>query len=144
MKLRIFIFDLDKSLRELLSIVVRNKGHEVLAFPEPAACPLYSEQDCECTQEYTCGDLMIIDSKMLRIATIDFIRKQIENGCKGATRNKLILSTTGSSEAEIQAAEELGFKLMKMPFRVKEISDWIDECEQGIDPNRKLAELHLS
>jgi hypothetical protein len=29
------------------------------------------------------------------------------------------------------------------PFKVSEISAWIDECEKGIDPNRKLADLHL-
>ncbi|HKJ04871.1 MAG TPA: hypothetical protein VJ974_04685 [Geopsychrobacteraceae bacterium] len=144
MKLRIVVFDLDESIRELLSVVARNKGHEVLAFAEPVACPLYSDSDCKCTQEYTCGDLMIIDKRMLRMSTFDFIRKQIENGCKGATQNKLVLSTTGSSEKEIAVAKELGFTLMKMPFSVKEIADWIDECEKRIDPNRKLAELHMA
>lgn len=143
MKLRIFVFDLDNSLRDLLTIVIRKKGHEVLAFPEPSACPLYSDSDCNCTQEYACGDLMIIDSRMLKISTIEFIRKQMDQGCKGATQNKLVLSTTGSQEKELQLAEKMGFKLMKKPFSLKDISDWIDECEKRIDPNRKLAELNL-
>lgn len=143
MKLRIFIFDLDKSLRDLVAIIARNKGHEVLAFPEPSACPIYSAQDCTCPQNHACGDLMIIDSRMLKMSTIDFIRKQIDSGCKGATQNKLILSTTGSNEEELQAAEEIGFRLMRKPFKVEDISDWIDECEKRINPDRELAELNL-
>lgn len=144
MKLRVFVFDLDNSLRDLLTILVRGKGHEVLAFPEPSACPLYSESDCTCHQEYACGDLMIIDSRMRKMSTIDFIQKQVDHGCKGATQNKLVLSTTGSKEEELQRAVKMGFKLMKKPFILKEISDWIDECGKRIKPNRKLVELNLN
>ena len=142
-KLRIFVFDREDSLRELLTIIARNKGHEVFSFAEPAICPLYSDPECSCPLEYTCGDLIIIDNRMLKMPAMELIRKQIEHGCKGSAQNKLVLSTSSTNKEELRLAEELGFKLMKKPFKVKDISDWIDECEKRIDPNRKLAELDL-
>jgi hypothetical protein len=39
-------------------------------------------------------------------------------------------------------ANQLGCKLIMEPFKVAEISKWIDECEMKIDPNRRLADLH--
>lgn len=144
MKIRIFVFDVDKSIRDLVTKIAQIKGHDVLAFPEPLACPLYSDLDCTCPQDYACGDLMIIDSRMLKLSTFDFIRKQMDSGCKGATQNKLVLSTTGGNEKELQLAEKIGFKLMKKPFHIKEIVDWIDECEKRIEPTRKLSEINMS
>lgn len=140
MKLRIVVLDMDKSNRDLVSIIARNKGHEVLACSEPVFCPHYSDLECSCLQDYACGDLMIIDNRMSKMSGLDLIKKQIEGGCKGAVQNKLILSTAGTKE-ELRFAKELGCKIINKPFKLEEISKWIDECEKKIDPNRKLADL---
>jgi CheY-like chemotaxis protein len=141
MKLRILVFDLDESLRQLLSIIARGNGHEVLSFPEPSACPLYTDSGCRCPRDAVCGDLVIIDNHMLKMSAMGLLRKQLENGCKVAVHNKLVLSTSGSDQEELRIAKEMGFTLLNKPFKLKEISEWIDGWEKRIDPNRKLVEI---
>ncbi len=85
---------------------------------------------------------MIISNKMAKMSGLKLIKKQLEGGCKGATQNKLVLSTSVRKNREIAFAKELGCKVIMKPFKVSEISEWIDECEKKIDPNRKLADLH--
>ncbi len=141
MKLRIIVLDMDRSTRELLTTIAQQKGHEIIALSEPIVCPLYSEIDCCCSQERPCGDLMIISNRMAKMSGMKLIKKQLEGGCKGAAQNKLVLSTTIRKSRELSFAEELGCKVLFKPFKVSEISDWIDECEKKIDPHRKLADL---
>ena len=143
MKLRIIVLDMDESIRDLVTIIAQNKGHEVIALPEPIVCPLYSDLDCCCSQDLACGDLMIISNRMAKMSGLKLIKKQLEGGCKGATQNKLVLSTSIRKSREFAFAKELGCKVLMKPFKISEISAWIDECEKRIDPNRKLADLHL-
>ena len=142
MKLRIIVLDMDESIRELVTLIAHNKGHEVVALPEPVICPLYSDLDCCCSQDLACGDLMIISNRMANMSGLMLIKKQLEGGCKGATQNKLVLSTSVRINRESSFAKGLGCKVIMKPFKVSEISEWIDECEKRINPNRKLADLH--
>jgi DNA-binding response OmpR family regulator len=142
MKLRIIVIDMDESLRTLITIIAQKKGHEVIALSEPIVCQLYSDLDCCCSQEHACGDLMIISNRMAKMSGLKLIEKQLEGGCKGATQNKLVLSTSIRKNREFSYAKELGCTVIMKPFKISEISAWIDECEMKIDPNRKLADLH--
>ena len=142
MKLRIIVLDMDESIRELVTMIAQNKGHEVIASSEPIVCPLYSDLDCCCSQALACGDLMIISNRMAKMSGLKLIKKQLEGGCKGATQNKLVLSTSMRKSREFSFAKELGCKVLMKPFKISEISAWIDECEKKIDPNRELADLH--
>ena len=142
MKLRIIVLDMDESIRNLITLIAQKKGHEVIALSETIVCPLYSDLDCCCSQEHACGDLMIISNRMAKMSGLKLIKKQLEGGCKGASQNKLVLSTSARKSREFAFAKDLGCKLIMEPFKVSEISAWIDECEKRIDPNRKLADLH--
>ncbi|NOR50862.1 MAG: hypothetical protein GQ530_07530 [Desulfuromonadales bacterium] len=142
MKLRIIVLEMDKGIRDLVTIIAQNKGHEVIALPEPVVCPLYSDLDCCCSQDLACGDLMIISNRMAKMSGLKLIKQQLEGGCKGAAQNKLVLSTSARKSREFSFAKELGCKVLMKPFKLSEISAWIDECEKKIDPNRKLADLH--
>ena len=142
MKLRIIVLDMDESIRELITMIAQNKGHEIIALPEPIICPLYSDLDSCCSQNLACGDLMIISNRMAKMSGLKLINKQLDGGCKGAIQNKLVLSTSIRKRRELSFANELGCKVIMKPFKVSEISEWMDECEKKIDPNRKLADLH--
>ncbi len=141
MKLRIIVLDMDDDIRELVTLIAQKKGHEVLALPEPIVCPLYSDLDCCCSQNSACGDVMIISNRMAKMSGLKLIKKQLDGGCKGAVQNKLVLSTSTRKSREFSFANELGCKVLMKPFKVSEISSWIDECEKRIDPKRKLADL---
>ena len=142
MKLRVIVLDMDESIRNLITLIAQKKGHEVIALSEPIVCPLYSDLDCCCSQEHACGDLMIISNRMAKMSGLKLIKKQLEGGCKGASQNKLVLSTSPMEDEVFSFANQLGCKLIMEPFKVSEISKWIDECEKKIDPNRRLADLH--
>ena len=142
MKLGIIVLDMDESIRDLITRIAQKKGHEVIALPEPIVCPLYSDFDCCCSQNLACCDLMIISNRMAKMSGLKLIKKQLEGRCKGATQNKLVLSTSVRKGREFAFAKDLGCKVIMKPFKITEISAWIDECEKRIDPNRKLADLH--
>ena len=85
---------------------------------------------------------MIISNRMAKMSGLKLIEKQFEGGCKGTSQNKLVLSTSAREDEDFTFANELGCKLIMEPFKVSEISKWIDECEKKIDPKRRLADLH--
>jgi DNA-binding response OmpR family regulator len=138
MRLRITVLDIDESIRKLITVIAESKGHEVVARTEPDECPLYSDDEQRCTKGHACTDLLIISNKMMKMSGPKLISKQLDHGCKCSSQNKLVLSTTTRRTREFTFAEKQGFKVIMKPFRVSEISDWIDECEKRIDPKRKL------
>ena len=79
--------------------------------------------------------------RMPKMTSLEFIKKQKDHGCKGATQNKLVLSAAGERKEELQFAKELGCKIIQKPFRIDDLLSWIDECEKTIDPNRKLVDI---
>jgi hypothetical protein len=45
------------------------------------------------------------------------------------------------ADAQLEQAKRLGCRIFRKPFQIKELNEWLDECEKRIDPNRKLADL---
>jgi CheY-like chemotaxis protein len=121
MKLRIVVLDMDDDIRDLVSLIAAKKGHEVVSLSEPLICPLYSNSECCCSQELACGDLMIISNRMAKMSGLKLIKKQLEGRCKGATKNKLVLSSSVRKDREFSFAKELGCKVLMKPFKVSEV-----------------------
>ena len=140
MRLRIIIFEDDQIARELLVLAISRLGHEVLAFADPLACPLYTLDDCSCSQQHPCGDLLISDNRMPRMTGLEFIRRQSEQGCKGVAANKVLFSGSWT-EAQRLEAQRFGCKILGKPFSLEELLAWIREREASINPNRQLADL---
>lgn len=140
MKLRIIIFEDDEPTRELLKKVLGRQGDEVLAFPDPLACPLYWRDDCSCLQQNPCGDLLITDNRMPRMTGLEFIRRQCEKGCKGVAANKAIVSGSWTDE-QLREARRLGCKVFEKPLRLAELEAWIRQRAATISPARQLANL---
>ncbi len=140
MRLRIIIFEDDESIRELLTKALGKQGHEVLAFPDPLACPLYVRDDCLCSQDRPCGDLLVTDNRMPRMTGLEFIRRQCERGCKGVAANKAIVSGSWT-EAQLREARRLGCKVFEKPLKLTELDAWIAERAEAISPTRQLIDL---
>ncbi len=143
MELRVIIFEDDRPTRDLLKLVVEKQGHQVLAFPEPTACPLYENDRCDCRQEFPCGDLLITDNQMPRMTGLEFIRRQQERGCKGIAANKAIASSSWT-ETQWQEAISLGCKIFYKPLSLVALSTWIQERAATIPADRRLADLSFS
>ncbi len=140
MKLRVVIFDDDENVLDAMSMLVKRLGHEALCYSDPTLCPLYSDPSCKCTREEACADILITDNKMPKMTGLEFLQQQALRGCKGIMRHKAVMSGSWSSE-EFELAKSLGCRIFYKPMNVREVMDWLKECEQTISSERKLVNL---
>jgi CheY-like chemotaxis protein len=140
MKLRAIVIDDNEEIRSVISSIMELWGYEVLSSPEPLVCPVYLDSECPCPYDYACMDVLITDNRMPKMTGLDFIENQTRNGCKAIVRNKAVISGNWAEE-ELEHAKRLGCQIFNKPFKVEQITKWLDECEKRIDPNRELAEL---
>lgn len=139
MRLRVFVFDDDEQIRSLLSIILEQRGYEVLSFPDPSYYPIDLDAECSCPEGYVCGDILITDNCMPNMTGIEFVQK-IRNCYRGIAQNKAVISAAWAV-VDLEQAKRLGCRIFQKPFSIKEITRWLDECEQRIDSNRKLIDL---
>lgn len=141
MKLRIIVVDPDESTQKLLTILLSRMGHELYATAELTSCPIYSGEDHQCSNASPCGDILILNNRMSRMSGLKLIEDQMTSGCKGASRNKLVLTSSVNSTEEIEYAKQLGCKILSIPFHIDDIRNWVSEIEKTIDPSRVLIDL---
>ncbi|BCR04504.1 hypothetical protein DESUT3_15730 [Desulfuromonas versatilis] len=141
MKFRAIVLEDDEGCRELLTVILRQRGYEVLSFADPTVCPIFSEPMNACPHEDACGDILVSDNHMPRLSGIEFVEAQTLRGCKGIIQNKAIISANWSQE-EREKAERLGCRIFSKPFDIDEICNWLEEREKQIPPSRKLASFN--
>jgi CheY-like chemotaxis protein len=139
MKIRAFVFEDDEGILFLISSILKERGYEVLSFPDPLFCPVYLNSDCQCPMEYMCGDIFITDINMPTVTGLEFIEKLIRNGCKAIPQNRALISGAWT-DADLEHAKKLDCHIIYKPFINDEIIEWLDECEKRIDLNRKLVD----
>ena len=71
---------------------------------------------------------------------IDFLEGQMRKGCK--CKNVALMSGD-FAETDVVRAKSIGSMLLKKPFGIKEILEWIESIEKAIDPDRKLSDRFL-
>jgi len=141
MKLRAIVFEDNEALRTTISSMLEMRGYEVFSYSEPLLCPVYLDR--ECPHEHPCVDVSITDLRMPNMTGLDFIENQTRYGCKAIVSNKAVMSGAWTDE-ELERAKRLGCQIFEKPFGINEINKWLNECEERIDPNRKLSDLPLS
>lgn len=140
MQFRTILLEDDDNARELLATLLRKRGHEVYSFSAPSACPLYADPECLCPQDHACGDFLITDNRMPGITGLEFIQRQTAGKCRGAIRNKAIMSGNWTAQ-EWELATGLGCRLFNKPLDLQELWDWIGERERCIPRDRKLLAI---
>ena len=141
MSYRALIFDDEKEIRKILWDIFDYRGYQVFTFPHPGICPLSEEEICPCSSEETCSDVILSDLKMPIKTGIDFLEEQIKKGCKC---KHLALMSGNFSDEDISRAKSLGANIFKKPFKLKEITNWLDQIEKDIDPKRQLSDWFLN
>ena len=137
---RVIILEDDEDSRRILAMVLERRGYEVVSAAEPLICPLYTDLDARCTHEFPCGDFLLSDNHMPRMTGLQFVARQKERGCKGAVRNKAILSGTWEL-LELETAARLGCKVFTKPYNLDDIFHWLRDRLEGLAPGRKLTAL---
>lgn len=137
-KLRVLLLEDDPSLSALLKTVLSKRGHQVMAFTDPTACPVFVNPECKCPQEFPCADVVISDITMPNMTGVEFFKLQRERGCKALDANKALMSA--ANQENLAAVDELGCHFFKKPFRLAEIISWVDECATRVPEGRILAQ----
>ena len=131
-KLQILIFEDEPSMASLLKQIVLMSGHDVQVYSDPTICPIYHDHGFECPRETPCADVIISDQKMPNISGFDFFKLQRNRGCKALDKNKALITAGEISHDLRSEMDEIGFHYIKKPFRVTEITHWIDECSKRV------------
>ena len=142
MRLRIIVVDDEEVVRDVVENFFTAMGHEVLTAPEPLVCPIYSGGECPCAPGEVCGDVMLTDNRMPRMSGIEFVKRQIDAGCKGVTRNKAVMSASFTDD-ELEQMRRLECHHFVKPFSLTEMEEWVNKAGRNIDPNRRLRNLQV-
>ncbi|PLX80022.1 MAG: hypothetical protein C0614_07450 [Desulfuromonas sp.] len=126
MGLRIFIFEEDSSLLNLLTVYLQGKGHSVQGFLGRYSCPLYQKEHCCCPAEKPCAEAVIINSRN-PLKDADILIDQGRKGCKLAAKNKAVMCASFLKGQE-DVVQDLGFSTIKKPFRLEKIEEWLESC----------------
>ena len=135
MKARVLLFDENEVLSLTLEKILFERGYDVITFADRGVCPLFHSLNHPIMSDSVCSDIIISDLYMPTIDGLKLIKDRIDNGCKVPCR---ALMSTNWSEAEWQYAREIGCRLFRKPFDLKEMLQWLEACAQKIDSERKL------
>lgn len=133
MKIRALVFEDEASVRGLLNHVLKSRGYEVVDFEDPSQCALSQNDACV----NACADILISDVRMPRISGLDFVEMQRSRGCP--LRNVALISGDWNT-ADVERAKAAGCAVIRKPFTISELTDWLDTCEKDIDPERVLSD----
>jgi len=126
MPLKIIIAGKDDALRDSLAQFVKILGHSVVETTAPETCPFYHSENAFCVQETSCGDALILIQNLPAVKGIDFIRRRIEGGCKGAAKKNALIFGPWSEE-EKKIADTLNCHFFETPLDLSDIESWLNE-----------------
>jgi CheY-like chemotaxis protein len=138
MKIRAIVLEDNESVRETLSIILKLRGYEVIAFPDPGACIAYLDHESTALKEHCCCDILITDIRMPGMTGLEYLNYQKEQRCR--VPNVAVMSGSWT-EADLQEARRLGCRIFEKPFVLEELNEWLSHCEKAIDPARELPVL---
>ncbi len=130
-KLRVIVFEDDLAMSDLLKKVLQGYGCDVQTFPDPTACPVYRDPECDCPMETPCADALMTDFNMPNMNGIELLRLQRRRGCKALDENKALMSAIMTPQQQV-AVEALGCHFFRKPFKLSEVEQWINECAERV------------
>ncbi len=129
--MRIYVFEEDPSLLKLLTLFLEKNGHQVRGFPSEYSCPLCQSETDVCFAEKPCADAVIVNTRSPDQEKFQLLIEQNKKGCKLPNINKALMSTTFTDIQKKMICDQ-GFHLIKKPFRLAAITNWIKECSDRL------------
>ena len=136
--MRVLIFEDNDILRSMLKHLLEELGHEVLTFSDPGLCPVYDSVDHNCSSDHACADITISDVNMPTQTGLELMKDRKQKGCK--TKYRALMSGDWT-DTNLKYAQELGCRVFHKPFNFEEMLQWLDDCYERIEPERKLSNL---
>ena len=122
-KLKIYIIDDEPCIRDSLTWFLESLGCEVISESEPFSCQVYDGHSCG--YDVPCADAILIDYQLPKINGLDFVEMQIKGGCKGKTKNILLMSGDITS-IDKEKAEKLGCTVVQKPISLDYVRTWLE------------------
>ena len=138
MKIRAIVLEDNDSVRETLSIILKIRGYEVLAFPDPCVFMAHLDHESKSLKEHSCCDILITDVRMPGMTGLEYLESQHHHECK--IPNIAVMSGSWT-EDEIEVAHRLNCRVFEKPFLLEELNSWLSQSEKKIDPQRELSSL---
>ena len=138
MALRALIFEDNDILRSTLKCILEEFGYEVFTFLDSGLCPVYDSVNHKCPFDHACADIIISDVDMPTKTGLELIKDRKQKGCK---INHRALMSGGWTDSNLKYAQELDCRLFHKPFNLNEMLQWLDDCNERIEPERKLSNL---
>ena len=136
MKLRVFLFEDNETVRAAFVEWLKLHGHEVIAFPD--ADRFCSGADtCLCNQNQLCGDVLLCDVNLPGMSGLELCSYLKEKSCQ--ISNVALMSGWWTEESR-KEADTLGFATFRKPIDMARIFEWINDCESKTEANRMLAD----
>ena len=132
MKLRVFVFDAEETVRHLLSQVLERRGYEVHCFSQA--------YNCDVCEGRACADVAIADVRLEQGSGIEFVEKQQAIGC--LNKHLALMASSWTEEERVRSAK-LGCRIFSKPFSQQELNSWLDEVERDIAAARELGDAYL-
>lgn len=129
--MKIYIFEKDPALLDLLMLYLKNKGHQVQGFLEDYECPLYLLEECACPATKPCADAVIVNTGVPNEENIQILLDQEQKGCKLPKSNKAVMSARFTPEFN-KLVEGHGFSIIEKPFRLETLTEWLYECKNRL------------
>ena len=136
--MRILIFEDNDILRSILKDLLEELAYEVTTFSNPGLCPLYGSIIHDCPLDEACSDVIISDVNMPAQTGLELMRERKRKGCKAKYR---ALISGDWTDSDLKDAKELGCRVFHKPFNLKEMLQWLNQCNEQLDQERKLSKL---
>ncbi len=135
---RAVIIDDDREFIRAVQMILRRRGYEVHTATTPRDFPLYTECVCRCPEGHACAHIILTDVDLPGKSIADFLKMREKGGCRV---DNIGLMSTGWTESEADRWRQHGYKLFVKPFKIRELTGWLDECEAKSQPDYKLTNL---
>ena len=136
MKYRTILCEDNKYVREVLNFILEERGHEICSFEDAGDCPLSSLTECKCNHINFCSDIIISDISMPKLNGLEFVENLRKKGCQ--IKNIALVSGYWT-EKDISRAKKIGCTVFHKPVHPEALSEWLDNCEKDIAPQRVLS-----
>jgi DNA-binding response OmpR family regulator len=121
--MKVLILEDDVQVLSLLKLAFQRRGCEVVAFPQPEACPL-NAPICPCSMHPDCPDMILSDLDMPVTSGLEFRDRLSEKKCR--CKNFALMTGKSLAREEIQRIEASGTIFFFKPFELAQLYAWTD------------------
>jgi len=133
-KRRVIIFEDEKTLRDLFTLIIEGNGYDVALYESPGHFPIHICTDCLKNGNKRCADILLTDIAMPKVSGLDFIEDRLTKGCK---ISEIAIMSGLWTDEKIIRAEKLDCTVLEKPVSVARPISWLKECMNKINNTKK-------